>query len=300
MKEKTIYALGFFDGVHLGHKALLHACREQANALKAKAGVVTFTSHPDALVLGRAPKLINTAVDRRKLLYDAGMDTVVELPFDKKMMTMPWQTFFRMLLEEYQAAGFICGEDFRFGYRGEGRAALLLAVCEKQGIPCTIVPKQTLDGITVSSTHIRTLLEQGDMETAALFLGHPHFLSGTVVKGRQLGRTLGVPTANLIFAENLVLPKLGVYACTAEVEGKIHPCVTNIGTRPTVDGHHITVESWLQDFNGELYGKPMTVRFYSFLRPEQKFDSLMQLQHQIRIDARDSTNKINRIRRKNK
>lgn len=285
MKEKTIYALGFFDGVHLGHKALLRSCRELADKLGVKAGVVTFTSHPDALVLGAAPKLINTATDRRQLLKAAGMDTVVELPFDKAMMAMPWQDFFRLLMEKYGAAGLVCGADFRFGSKGAGNAALLRNACEREGIPCTVVPEQTVDGITVSSTHIRALLERGDTETAARFLGHPHFLTGTVVKGRQLGRTIGIPTANLAFPEDLVLPKLGVYACTAEADGKIYPCVTNVGSRPTVNGHHITVESWLQDFDGELYGKELTVRFYKFLRPEQKFDTLIQLQAQILRDA---------------
>lgn len=281
MKEKTIYALGFFDGVHLGHKALLQACRELADKLGAKAGVVTFTSHPDALVLGAAPKLINTATDRRQLLKAAGMDTVVELPFDKEMMAMPWQDFFRLLMEKYGAAGLVCGADFRFGSKGAGNAALLRNACEREGIPCTVVPEQTLDGITVSSTYIRTLLEQGNMETAARFLGHPHFLTGTVVKGRQLGRTIGIPTANLAFPEDLALPKLGVYACTAEVDGNIYPCVTNVGSRPTVNGHHITVESWLLDFDGDLYGKTMTVRFYKFLRPERKFSDLNELRQEI-------------------
>ena len=285
MREKTIYALGFFDGVHLGHKALLRACRATADEIGAKAGVVTFSSHPDALVLGAAPKLISTADDRRLLLHTAGMDTVVELPFDKKMMSMPWQDFFRLLLEEYHAAGLVCGADFRFGNRGEGTAALLQEACRQVGIPCTVVPEQTLDGITVSSTYIRSLLEQGDIENASRFLGHPYFLSGTVVKGRQLGRTIGIPTANLTFPEGLVLPKLGVYACKTEVDDGSYPCVTNIGTRPTVEGHHITVESWLQEFDGDLYGKNVTVRFYRFLRPEQKFDSLAQLQEQIRQDA---------------
>ena len=281
MKEKMIYALGFFDGVHLGHKALLRACRELADKLGAKAGVVTFTSHPDALVLGQAPKLINTPTDRQQLLRNAGMDSVVELPFDKKMMAMPWQDFFRLLLEKYHAAGFVCGADFRFGIRGEGTSALLRDACEQEGIPCTVVPEQTVDGITVSSTHIRSLLERGDVETAARFLGHPHFLSGSVVKGRQLGRTIGIPTANLKFPEELALPKLGVYACSAEVSGQIYSCVTNVGNRPTVGGHHITVESWLQNFDGELYGKSMTVRFYKFLRPEQKFSDLQELRREI-------------------
>ena len=285
MKEKTIYALGFFDGVHIGHQALLKECRRLAESHHCKAAAVTFSSHPDTLVLGKTPKLINTIKDRVRLLKEAGMDDVVVLPFDKQMMTMPWQEFLMLLREHYHAAGLVCGHDFRFGNRGEGSAQLLQTYCTGNNMVCAVVPEQTLDGITVSSTHIRTLLEAGQMEAAAKFLGHPHILSGEVVSGRQLGRTLGIPTANLSIPEEVAALPFGVYACKAQVAGNEYLAVTNIGNRPTVGGHRITVEPWLLDFEGDLYGQELTLRFYRFLRPEQKFPSLDALKAEILKNA---------------
>ncbi len=284
MKEKTIYALGFFDGVHLGHQALLQQCRMLADRHGCRAGAVTFTSHPDALVSGKAPAFLNTTEDRKQLLLAYGMDLVLELPFDRQLMTTHWSSFLTQLVQ-YDAAGFVCGNDFRFGAGGLGTAKKLSAFCESRDLPYAVVPQQMLDGIRISSTHIRTLLESGETEQAVRFLGHPHILTGTVVSGRQLGRTLGIPTANLALPEEVIQPKLGVYACRAVVDGKIYLAVTNVGNRPTVGGHHVTVEPWLLDFEGDLYGKELTLLFYAFLRPEKKFDSLDELRAQIQKDA---------------
>lgn len=285
MNKKTIYALGFFDGVHVGHAALLKECRRLADAHDCQAAAVTFSSHPDTLVLGKTPPLINTIEDRVRLLKEAGMDDVVVLPFDKKMQTMHWQEFLVILREFYGAAGLICGHDFRFGNRGEGNADLLAAWCRENGMVCAVVPEQKLHSIPVSSTHIRSLLEAGKLEEAAAFLGHPHILTGEVVSGRKLGRTLGIPTANISIPEGIVKLPFGVYACTAAVAGETCIAVTNIGNRPTVGGHHTTVEPWLLDFNGDLYGKELTLSFYRFLRPEQKFPSLEALKEEIGKNA---------------
>ncbi|MBQ7341466.1 MAG: bifunctional riboflavin kinase/FAD synthetase [Oscillospiraceae bacterium] len=276
--KKIIYALGFFDGVHLGHQALLSACRKLAEQTGCKAGVVTFTSHPDTLVLGKTPKLINRAEDRARLLKHFGMDCVVELPFDKALMNMPWQDFLTLLQEKYQAAGFVCGHDFRFGFRGEGTAEMLAKACEN----CVVVPAKTLDGTLVSSSHIRNLLEAGQLEEACRFLGHPHVLSGEVAHGREIGRTMGIPTANLALPEEIVSLKHGVYACMAYTDGKSYPAVVNVGNRPTVAGKTVRAEAWLLDFDGDLYGKALTLAFHAFLRPEQKFPSLEDLQAEIR------------------
>ena len=288
MNEKTIYALGFFDGVHLGHQTLLRACRELAQKHGCKAGVVTFTSHPDALVSGNAPALLNTIEDRRQLLHAYGMDTVTVLPFDRTLMHTHWSAFLTQLAQT-GAAGFVCGSDFRFGAGGRGTSKKLAAYCERRQLPYAVVPQQLLDGIRVSSTHIRGLLEQGKTEDALRFLGHPHILTGTVVPGQHLGRTMGIPTANLAFPSELVQPRLGVYACTAHVDGSTYVAVTNIGSRPTVGGDHITVEPWLLDFEGDLYGKTVTVSLHKFLRPEQKFPTLDALKAQIQLDAADAS-----------
>ena len=286
MNEKTIYALGFFDGLHLGHQQLLSACRRLAAEQNCRCGVVTFSTHPDALVLGTAPGLINTLSDRDRLLKNRfGMDVVVNLPFDRKLMQCDWEDFFRRLLEEFGAAGLVCGEDFRFGHRGLGTAEKLKQACREAGIPCVVIPQMQLEGVTVSSTHIRGLIELGYMQSALKFLGHPHTLSGTVIPGQQLGRRLGFPTANLMLPKELVVPKLGVYACRCIVDGKSYAAVTNIGTRPTVAGIGITVEPWILDFAGDLYGREIILQFFRFLRPERKFPGLEALRQAIYADA---------------
>ena len=283
--NRCVYALGFFDGVHLGHQALLTACRRMAKELGCKSGVVTFIGHPDTLVAGITPPLINTPADRARLLRQFGMDTIVELPFDKQLMEMPYLSFFKLLLTKYGAAGFVCGHDFRFGNRGEGNAEKLLAACAERGLPCTIVPEQKIGDVTVSSTYIRSLLEQGDMDTAAQFLGHRHILTGTVVPGRHLGRSLGTPTANLVLPNGVLVPKFGVYICRCTIDGISYPAVTNVGTRPTVAGTNVTVEPWILDFDGDLYGQELTLEFYKFLRPERKFPSLAELREEIQKNA---------------
>ena len=290
MKQRVL-ALGFFDGVHLGHQALLGACRELANSLSCEAAAVTFDRHPLCNITGNAPALLNTPEDRITLLRRFGMAQVHTLEFNEALRDLHWRDFFRLLVEELGAAGLVCGDDYRFGKGGEGTADKLRTLCAETGIPCVVVPEQTVEGIRVSSSHIRNLIEQGDMEQAVRFLGHPHVLSGTVVAGRQLGRTIGVPTANLQLPRDIVQPRFGVYVCDAITEGKRYRAVTNVGIRPTVGGQHVTVEPWLLDFEGDLYGKTLTLEFVAFLRPEQKFENLEQLQHAILQDAETARHK---------
>ncbi len=282
--KKYIFALGFFDGVHLGHQALLRECTCLAARTEAKTASITFDDHPQAAFTSEYPPLLTAAQERVRLLRQFGMEKVVSFPTTKEVMSTKWRDFLENLMTD-GAVGFVCGDDFHFGHRGLGNAAKLQEFCKERSLPCIIVPEQRLDGIRISSTHIRRLLEQGDMETAAKFLGHPHLLSGCVVHGRQIGRTLGIPTANLTLPEGCVIPAFGVYACKAAVEGRQYLAVTNIGTRPTVGGHRITVEPWLLDFDGDLYGREITLEFYKFLRPEQKFADLQALQRQIQLDA---------------
>lgn len=283
MNQMTIYALGFFDGVHLGHQALLKACRELAQMHGSQAGAVTFTAHPDGLVFGKAPALLSTNEDKKRLLYAYGMDTVVELPFDRTLMTTHWSDFLTQLIAG-GAAGFVCGDDFRFGAGGSGTAKELTDFCQSRGFPCAVVPEQMLDGERISSTRIRASLELGDMEQVTTLLGHPYILTGQVMTGKQLGRTIGVPTANLSVPEGLLTPPYGVYACKVRFVGREYAAVTNVGIRPTVSGEGVTVEAHLLDFDGDLYGTEITVAFYKYLRPEQKFEDLNGLKAQIAAD----------------
>ena len=285
MEQRRIIALGFFDGVHLGHQALLRRCREMARECNCIAAALTFSAHPETLVAGKAPALINTPADRKRLMKAFGMEEVIVLPFDREMMAMPWQDFFHMLRQEYGAVGLVCGRDFRFGRFGQGTRNSLRAICREYGVRCAVVEDESLDGVKVSSTHIRSLLENGQMEEAGRFLGHPHTLSGSVVTGRRLGRKLGFPTANVLIPEETVCPKHGVYACKAWAEGKEYLAVTNVGSRPTVEGHQVRSETWLLDFDADLYGKELTLDFYAFLRSEQKFASLEELTAAVQADG---------------
>ena len=282
--SKKIYALGFFDGVHLGHQALLRQCVRLAGQMDAQAAAITFDRHPQSLFTQVPPVLLQSTADRVALLRHYGAAHIRLLPVTAQTMGQHWKDFLDMLVQD-GAVGFVCGHDFRFGYKGEGNVEKLQQFCGEHDLACVIVPEQTVDGIRVSSTHIRSLIEQGDMETAAKFLGHPHILSGEVVAGRQLGRTIGVPTANILIPEGVVVPKLGVYACLCRVDGHKYVAVTNIGSRPTVEGHQVRAESWLLDFEGDLYGRQITLEFVKFLRPEQKFGSLEELKAQIQADA---------------
>ena len=284
MTHKKIFALGFFDGVHLGHQALLNACRKLALEQGLQTAAVTFSQYPGHPKSGSTPPLLTTSEDRVALMTRYGIEAVYTYPFTEEVRTKPWDVFFRELLE-LGAGGFVCGYDYRFGFQGIGTARKLQEICQESGLPCVVVPEQLLDGVRISSTHIRSLIESGEMEQACRFLGHPHTLSGTVVSGKQLGRTIGVPTANLLIPDGVICPRFGVYACKAFAEGKEYLAVTKVGIRPTVNGQNITVESWLQAFAGDLYGKAITLEFYRFLRPEKKFDTLSALQAEIQKNA---------------
>ena len=288
--EKTIFALGFFDGVHLGHRMLLQACRQFASHMGCKAGAVTFCTHPEEIVTGSAPALINTIEDRKKLMTQYGIQEILVLPFDAQLRSLSWIEFLQMLIKK-GAVGFVCGDDFRFGYRGEGTAEKLSEFCRRMDLCWSVVPAQTLGDTRISSTYIRHLLVVGEIELANQFLGHPHILTGKVVAGQQLGRTIGIPTANLQLPEGVLCPRYGVYACKAMVEGKTYMAVTNVGMRPTVGGDQVTIEPWLLDFSGDLYGKELTLEFHGYLRPEEKFASLAELQAEIQKNA-EETRKI--------
>ena len=287
--NKTIYALGFFDGVHVGHAALLDRCKTLAREENYRAGVVTFAAHPDTLVLGNTPPLINTPYDREKLLRERfSMEQVVTLPFDEQMHTILGDCLTgqseKMVQKNRKAESIDEPEKEEIPCLMIKKEALE-DFCRANGLVSAVVNDQMIDGIRVSSTYIRRQIETGDMETAVKFLGHPHILSGSVVHGHQLGRRLGIPTANLRLPEGLAEPKFGVYACRAVVEGKRYCAVTNIGVRPTVEGRSVTVEPWILDYDGDLYGREITLEFYRFLRPERKFPSLDDLKAEIHRNA---------------
>ena len=288
MQERVI-ALGFFDGVHLGHGALLRRAAEEAAKRGCESAVFTFDRPPKEVITGIPCPLINSPEDRSDLvrrLY--GIDEMIMVPFDDEMRTTPWDRFVTdILVGRYGAVHLVAGHDHHFGHKNQGSPELLREKCAELGLGCDIIPAVTIGGVTVSSTHIRKLLEEGDVETARVFLGHPHVLTQTVGHGRQLGRTIGIPTANLVAPPHVLLPKRGVYAAKITLpDGRAFGGVTNVGVRPTVsNGQDVTVEPWILDFGGDLYGQTLRVEFYRRLRDERKFDSLEALKAQIQSDA---------------
>ena len=282
--DKRVFALGFFDGVHLGHQALLQACRDLAREENCQSAAITFDRHPQSLFSAEPPMLLSSLQDRHILLRKYGVGPIYTFSVEPETMSMDWRDFLEELME-YGAAGFVCGADFRFGYKGRGNADLLRTYCLEKGLPCVIVPEQTMDGVRISSTRIRELLEKGHMESAKKLLGHPHLLTGEVVTGRKLGGTLGFPTANVRIPEGVACPRHGVYACKIQVDGEVFSAVTNVGSRPTVQGSQVRTESWILDFDRDLYGRTVTLEFHYFLRPEKRFDSLEQLKQAVLADA---------------
>lgn len=288
MKEKVI-ALGFFDGVHLGHAALLRRTVEEAARRGVTPAVFTFDRPPKEVLTGTPCPLINSPEDRKDLVRRLfGIREVLMVPFDHEMMTTPWDDFVtNILVGRYHAVHLVAGHDHHFGHKNQGSPELLMEKCRELGLGCDIIPKVEVGGITVSSTYIRRLVEMGQIERANRFLGHPHVLTGTVRHGRGLGSSRLFPTANLIIPPHVLVPSHGVYVTRATLEdGSSYAAVTNVGTRPTVNsGSDITVEACLLDFQGDLYGKTLRVEFFQHLRDEIRFDSLDALKAQIAADA---------------
>ena len=291
-ETKCVIALGFFDGVHRGHGALLRRVTEQAAALGAVPAAVTFDTHPENLILHSPMPLLSSPTDRADLMRRCyGIRDVIVARFDERMMHMPWRDFItEYLVQEHGAVHLVAGHDFHFGYKGEGNPQRLQETCAQIGVGCDIVPKVEQDGITISSTYIRTLVAQGEMERANEFLGHPHTLSNTVAHGKRLGSALGFPTVNLQIPGGVLIPAYGVYACRVCFEdGSSRPAVTNVGVRPTVDdGDRVNVEGFILDFHGDLYGQTIRMEFYKRLRGERKFPTLEALRDEVMRNAEET------------
>ncbi|MCI9468832.1 MAG: riboflavin biosynthesis protein RibF [Oscillospiraceae bacterium] len=285
---KRVVALGFFDGVHIGHGALLRRTVQRAEELDAAPSAISFDVHPDTLVRGEPVPLITSNAGREELMRRLfGINEVILIHFNYETMHMPWEQFLDRMVSEFEAVHFVVGHDFRFGAKGAGNPENISRYCRAHGLTCDVVPAVTLDGEIVSSTLIRTLLDSGDMERAGHFLGHPYELTDVVRHGFRLGSKMGTPTVNMRIDRDMLVPRHGVYATKVYLEnGETYPGVTNIGVRPTVSGgDSVTVETFILDFSGDLYESRIRVEFYHFIRPEMKFDGVEQLQQHILHDA---------------
>lgn len=286
-QNKRVIALGFFDGVHLGHGALLRRVAQRARELDALPAAVTFDAHPKSKILGQATPLLTTPSDRADLMRRLyGIREIIVAQFDQRLMHMDWREFVTdFLINGNGAVHLVAGHDFHFGYMGQGNPQRLQQLCAELGVGCDIIAPVTIDGITVSSSYIRTLVAQGEMERAAQFLGHPFGLTDQVRHGKRLGSRLGFPTVNLQIPAASVMPAFGVYAARLWVDGESYTAAANVGVRPTVDENGaVTAEATLLDFSGSLYGKIVRLELLCFLRPERKFNTLDDLRAQVMSD----------------
>ena len=287
MERDRALALGFFDGVHLGHAALLNTAFRRAQGQNLSAAAISFDTHPDTLVSGAEVPLLGTLDERAELMRElCAIEEVLPVHFDRQMMTMPWDAFVQdYLVRTLRARHVVCGQDFRFGDRGLGDAERLRSLCARLGLGCDVIAQVRLDGSAVSSTRIRRLLLAGDCREAVRLLGHPHRVTGTVLHGRGCGRTLGFPTANLAFRPGVLIPAFGVYRAQVRARGGVFDACVNIGVHPTVGALDSPVlEAWLAGFDGTLYGEEICVELLDRLRPEMTFPSAEALRAQIARD----------------
>lgn len=273
-----VVAIGFFDGMHLGHQDI---ARKTLRLRKPgwRAAALTFSNHPASYLRpGQEPALICTAQERINLIARAGFDECFFVPFDERIASQEAEHFLsETLIHALGVRGVVVGSTFRFGHRRMGDAALMTAVFERSGVTFVPVTNTTDEfGERISSTRIRGLIAQGKLDQADVLLGHSYELRGQVVLGAGRGHDLGFPTAN-IGVPGKLLPKDGVYSATARYDGRDYACLVSIGSNPTFDGHTRTIEAWLRDFHETVYGREIALRDLRFVRDQQRFATVEEL-----------------------
>ena len=283
-KQGTAVALGYFDGIHLGHQAVLDTALEYAKKENLVPTVMLFDVHPRKLISGSAPPELTSEEKKRELLVSMGF-TVVDFNFREAMDYSPNEFIERILIDALNARVVSCGFDYHYGKGGKGNAITLHDELEKRGIKAFSKEPILLDDEVISSTAIRELIEAGEIEKANTMLGYCFSYDFTVKRGDGIGnRLLGFPTINQLFPQDFIVPKYGVYASRVHLDGKWYPSVTNIGVRPTVAKDSLRSETCILDFSGDLYGKNVEVQLLSFIRSEIKFPDLEALSVQIGKD----------------
>ncbi len=286
----VIVALGNFDGVHLGHQAVIRRAVEGGRERGLRTVAATFDPHPRAVLWpGNEPKLLTTLEVRRELLLGCGVDEVRAIRFDRKISWKSPREFVReVLVEELGAAVMVVGETFRFGYRASGDVEELGRCMRQASGEAYAVPISHALGEDISSTRIRGLLRDGEAREAARLLGRPYLLRGEVVEGDKRGRQLGFPTANVLPDQRVLVPGNGVYAGHVRVGSEWFGACTNVGTAPTFERLESKVEAYLLGYEGDLYGEVVDVTFVEALRPEKRFSGLVELKEQIGRDVAEA------------
>lgn len=284
---RSSVTLGKFDGLHRGHQKLINLIRREQGE-KNRSVIFTFDVSPRSYILHSPPEYLLTYEERRELAENLGVDILAECPFTEALMHMEPEDFVKEYLAERLHARYLAvGPDFRFGYQRRGTPELLKELGRTYGFRTEIVEKEKYKGRDISSTFVREELEKGHIEEVNQLLGYTYFTKGEIVHGRQLGRTIGIPTANLIPPVIKKLPPNGVYITESLIQGKTYQGITNIGYKPTVKENFLGVETYLFSCNADLYGQEAEVRFYRYLRPEIKFSSLEELKCQMLKDIEE-------------
>lgn len=286
----SVVALGNFDGLHTGHMSVINAALKMAEKLSATPYALIFREHPLLILNGSSPSFLFTDDVRAQVFKEIGI-TPCKISFTEIKDMTPEEFFEKILVGRMSAVGVCCGFNYSFGKGGAGTPELLKELCEEQGLEFSVSPELDFEGEAVSSSRIRKAIEDGEIEKANVMLGRPFTYRQKVVDGDKRGRTMGTPTINQYLTPGLVEPKHGVYMSKTTVDGKKFYSITNIGVRPTVGVGPTDCETYILDFNGDLYGKYVDVSLLSFLREERKFESISALEEQIMAD----TLKVRRI-----
>ena len=288
--QGSAVALGSFDGIHMGHKALIGGMVEHAKEQGLTPVVFTFSNHPRELV-PNAPRVKNILYknEKEQIIASLGVEVLASVPFDQHMMTLPPERFVReILVEGLNAKAVFCGFNYRFGYRAQGNPERLREFGEQFGFRVSVLEPVVINGNVVSSSMIRTMIAAGQVERCPLYMGRYYATSGQVVVGNRLGRTLGFPTVNLVIDPDMVTPPNGVYVTNCIYDGVRYPSVTNVGVKPTIGEYQKNIETHIFGFDREIYGERVTVEFLKKMRDEVKFDDREELAAQILRDCREA------------
>ena len=285
--DPTVVALGNFDGVHKGHQEIINRSVKEAEAAGLKSGVFTFSNHTSS-VLENVPPVKNILYPDQKIsiLEGMGVDYMFNIPFTKEILSMEPVTFIdEILVKKFNIREAYCGFNYSFGHRASGTPEVLVREGLKRGIGIHVQEPYIIDGIIVSSTYIRQLIEEGRMEECTKFMGRMYSIDGEIVVGNKLGRTIGFPTCNTVVDETMITPPNGVYITMCTIEGIRRPSITNVGVKPTIGKYEKNIETHIFNFDEDVYGKRIRVDFIRHTRPEMKFGSVDELKNQIQNDC---------------